>query len=279
MNICGYIDYQYSILNRSLLEAEIEYQHECFETLKKKYNRYIAEADEGEYKNFEKPDDNHKHVGLWRRLKKMVAEFFKTITEAMQRWIVKVISNSKKFGEKLQKYFDAYKSTLTSPSISVDSIASSCVNAIDEWWDADTTKDKLKVIYDYLNDQYTEKEETSYHDELAELLAYKRSINTIKSCEKTYEIKSKVYGGNDLVKDTKTWLYFVKEMIKLIQIRATYAAKLILKAAKMAFTTNGEIPKSDIKKMDQDIENISLYIDITKQIMYDYKNYGLEEDD
>lgn len=81
------------------------------------------------------------------------------------------------------------------------------------------------------------------------------------------------------MKDTKTWLYFVKEMIKLIQIRATYAAKLILKAAKMAFTTNGEIPKSDIKKMDQDIENISLYIDITKQIMYDYKNYGLEEDD
>lgn len=197
----------------------------------------------------------------------------------MQRWIVKVISNSKKFGEKLQKYFDAYKSTLTSPSISVDSIASSCVNAIDEWWDADTTKDKLKVIYDYLNDQYTEKEETSYHDELAELLAYKRSISTIKSCEKTYEIKSKVYGGNDLVKDTKAWLYFVKEMIKLIQIRATYAAKLILKAAKMAFTTNGEIPKSDIKKMDQDIENISLNIATTKQIMYDYKNYGLEEDD
>ena len=31
--------------------------------------------------------------------------------------------------------------------------------------------------------------------------------------------------------------------------------------------------------MDQDIENISLHIDITKQIMYDYKNYGLEEDD
>ena len=36
MDICGYIDYQYNILNRSLLEAEIEYQHECFETLKKK---------------------------------------------------------------------------------------------------------------------------------------------------------------------------------------------------------------------------------------------------
>ena len=191
----------------------------------------------------------------------------------MQRWIVKVLSHSKKIEKKLKKYFDAYKPTLTSPSISVDKIASSCVNAIDEWWDADNIKDKLKVIYNYLDDQYTEKEETGYDDELAELLAYKRSINTIKSCEKTYEIKSKVYGGNDLVKDTKAWLYFVKDMIKMIQIRATYAAKLILKAAKMAFTINGEISKSDIEKMDQDIKDISLHIDIEKQVMYDYKNY------
>lgn len=277
MDICGYVDYQYNILNRSLLEAEIEYQHECFETLKNKYNRYITEADEELNDDFKVPSISSI---LLYQLKKSVSQFFKKITEAMQRWIVKIISHSKKFGKKVEDYFDAYKSTLKSPDISVNYIASSCVNAIDEWWeDASTTKDKLKVIYDYLTNQYLEKEETSYHDELAELLAYKRSISTIKSCEKTYEIKSKVYGGNDLVKDTKAWLCFVKEMIKLIQIRATYAAKLILKAAKMAFTTNGEIPKSDIKKMDQDIENIKLNIVTLKQTMYDYKNYGLEEDD
>ena len=280
MDICGYVDYQYNILNRSLLEAEIEYQHECFETLKKKYNRYITEADdevfEGEYDNYKAPS---LPAILWNRLKNSVTEFFKKITEAMQRWIVKILSYSKKFEKKLEEYFDVHKKEIKAPTIRVYAIASAVTNVIRDWWETDDADEQNKIIHDFLDQDIEEKGPTSYKDELQELLSYKDSIKMVKDCEKIYVNKSKAIGmkPKDAVRITKDWLSFCKIKIKLIQVRATYAAKLILKAAKMARKSGANISEDDIKKMDQDIENISSDTDVIR--IMNYSDWKKEEDD
>lgn len=270
MDICGYIDYQYSILNRSLLEAEIEYQHECFETLKKKYDRYITEADEEESKDA-KSNNNSKapslSANLWYRLKKSVNEFIKKITDAMQRWIVKILSHCKKFSKEVEDYFITHEKEIKAPKIHVYAIASACVNVMRNWNESNDTDERNKIIRDYLDQDNIPKEETKYRDELKELLSYKDAIKTVKDTEKMYINQSKVFNDKDAVAYTKEWLHFCKNMIKLIQARATYAAKLILKAAKMS-KSGANISEDDIKKMDQDIKSIDSDIKVEKIVHY-----------
>lgn len=261
MDICGYIDYQYSILNRSLLEAEIEYQHECFETLKKKYDRYITEADE------ESDDDDDFEYGEKERIKdrirmitRQLQKMFEKIANAMQRWIVKILSHSKRFGNKLDSVFKEHEDDFLSLDYDVNEVASCCVEILEKWDAADDSLKADKIIYEYLGCDLTKKNTTSYIYELSQLTAYKRAIGTVKNYYKSIIDENKAFRSKDYNKYVKDRLSFVKCVIKAIQARATYAAKLILKAAKIAKKQGANIPDNEIDKMDADILDIDIEI-------------------
>ena len=261
MDICGYIDQQYNILNRSLLEAEIEYQHECFETLKKKYDRYITEADE------ESDEDDDFEYGAKERIKdrirmitRQLQKMFEKIANAMQRWIVKILSHSKKFGNKLDSVFKEHKDDFLSLDYDVNEVASCCVEILEKWDAADDGLEADKIIYEYLGCDLTKKNDTSYIYELSQLTAYKRAIGTVKNYYKSIIDENKAFRSKDYNKYVKDRLSFVKYVIKAIQARATYAAKLILKAAKIAKKQGANIPDNEIDKMDADILDIDIEI-------------------
>ena len=253
MDICGYIDQQYNILNRSLLETEIEYQHECFKSLKKKYNAYITEeTNEDEFED----DDEYNPSRVKEILSKIafaIRKFIKKITDAMQIWIVKILNHSKILGTALTKVFNENK--FTAPSFSIKFSAYSVIDVLDayddeiDWYEAIR---HLNNFIQFVHDKMEERTLVTYETTIKELLAYKDSIKTIKKYEKVI-INSNKFRGKDYVKDVKWDLRLIKSVIKAIHQKAVYCAKLILKAAKIANKQNTTIPQWEIDKMNDDI--------------------------
>lgn len=203
MDICGYIDQQYSILNRSLLEAEIEYQHECFETLKKKYDRYITEADEEEFDDWddvEEPVDISKKDEFIMRinnLKRQIKNFFDKIINAMQRWILKILNYSTEFRDILTKVFDEEK--FEAPSLGIKEAAAYIATCLNEYSnDPKKAKSHLDSAIGELDNAMRERRVTDYREEMKCLLEYKGAINTIKMPKKLLLILVKLMEKNIL---------------------------------------------------------------------------------
>lgn len=264
MDICGYIDQQYSILNRSLLEAEIEYQHECFETLKKKYDRYITEADEEEFEDdwddVEEPEKISKKDILLKYagdtlgdLKKKIQKFFDNIINAMQRWILKILNYSTRFRDILTKIFDEEK--FKAPSLGIKETAAYIATCLNEYSnDPENAKSHLESAIHELGNAMTEPRVTDYREEMKCILEYKGAINTIKNAKKTIINSSKV-DGKEYVETVKEEMWYIKLIMAMMHKRATYSAKLMLKAIKIAKQKNTEKIDIDIEKMDNDIDN------------------------
>ena len=251
MDICGYVDYQYNILNRSLLEAEIEYQHECFETLKTKYIAYINED-----------MINPRNTGLKNKVHAFVtaiSKFFEKIKNAMQRWIVKIISYSDKFRGKLEKVFEDKR--FQSPDLDIRGLCVSAVDALDDVSNAQDYSEIEKILKNILNlihKGLISYSETSYDFEIKSLLAYRGSIKTINDQKKTIIAVARAKSAADHTTMIKEQLKIVKYYIKAIQKRATYAAKLILKAAEIADNGGADISAKDLQAMKNDIDDFNL---------------------
>ena len=246
MDICGYIDYQYNILNRSLLEVEIEYQHECFETLKKKYNAYINEE-----------ADESRNVGFKNKVRAFtvaISNFFEKIKNAMQRWIVRIIGRSNKVGARVQNIFD--DQFFQSPDLDIRGLCVDIVDALDDVSNAQDYSEIEKILKNILNEIHeglTSYSSTSYAFEIRSLLAYKGSIKTINDQKKNIIDVARAEGSVDHTIMIKEQLKIVKLYVKAIQKRATYAAKLILKAAEIAYNGGMDIPAKELQAMKNDI--------------------------
>lgn len=283
MDICGYIDHEYSILNRSILEAEIEYQHECFETLKKKYDRYITEADEEEFEeDWPEEDDDYRKERLRTAIKNVkiaIKKFFENITNAMQRWIVKILSHFGKFKNKISKIFDEKK--FQSPSLGVKETAETTVEVLrsfDECYGNKEYRKARAILDNFLQDIHNiigTKNNTDYDSEMMCLFEYKNSIQTIKSFKKTIIYSNKV-ANSKYIHDIKSQLKIVKFIIMAIQKRTAYAAKLILKAAKIVNKQDADIPEQELKKLDYDINEFKLQLYLNTSVVPE--EFGEEDD-
>lgn len=250
----AYIDAQYNQLQCSLYEAEIEQQTAVFTSLKEQYDAFITEGvvlTEAEKLKFDTTE-----------IKAAIKRFFTNIANFMTRWITKILVHSNRFKDKCRSAFVAHMKTedFVAPEFDVKEAVTDTTAALNKFEDSMETADfdSRAEVYDDLikaiDDKMKKYKVTDFVNERKQLVSYKGSISSIKS------------HGDSIVKslnlcDNKLWgwalrfqLRFVKKIIKCIQARATYAAKLILKAAKMAKKTDSTISDKDLAAMSEDIE-------------------------
>ena len=256
MTCNAYIDSQYNQLQCALYEAEIEQQTAVFTSLKEQYDAFINEGTvltEAEKEKL-KIDPT--------KIKAAIKRFFTNIANFMTRWITKILVHSNRFKDKCISAFVAHRETedFVAPEFDVNKAVTDTTAALNKFKDSmeDADFDKRSEVYDDLIENIDNKmknyTQTDFIREQNQLVSYKGSISSIKS------------HGDSIVKslnlcDNTLWgwalrfqLRFVKKIIKCIQARATYAAKLILKAAKMAKKTDSTISDKDLAAMSEDIE-------------------------
>ena len=254
MTCNAYIDAQYNQLQCALYEAEIEQQNAVFTSLKEQYDAFIIEGTvltEAEKPKFDTT-----------KIKAAIKRFFTNIANFMTRWIAKILVHSNRFKDKCRNVFVAHKETkdFVAPEFDVNEAVADTTTALNKFKDSmyDADFDKRSEVYDDLIENIDNKMKnytpTDFIRERDQLVSYKGSISSIKShgdsivnslnlCDNT------LYGWA-----LRFQLRFVKKIIKCIQARATYAAKLILKAANMAKKTDSTISDKDLAAMSEDIE-------------------------
>lgn len=256
MTCNAYIDSQYNQLQCALYEAEIEQQTAVFTSLKEQYDAFINEGTvltEAEKEKL-KIDPT--------KIKAAIKRFFTNIANFMTRWITKILVHSNRFKDKCISAFVAHRETedFVAPEFDVNKAVTDTTAALNKFKDSmeDADFDKRSEVYDDLIENIDNKmknyTQTDFIRERNQLVSYKGSISSIKSHGDSI-VKSLNLCDNTLLGwALRFQLRFVKKIIKCIQARATYAAKLILKAAKMAKKTDSTISDKDLAAMSEDIE-------------------------
>lgn len=246
----AYIDSQFTKLQHTLYEAEIEEQTNAFNKLKASYDAYITEGDTSNTKfKFTHEVD----------IKKAIKTFFHNIVLFMERWIAKIIAKSAKYKSKIEPYFDDEKQD--APALDVMDCAVATGQAIQILRDAakeqkniaESIKEADDKILKGIVENMKNYKPTKFKTEIQQLTGYKNAIKSIKDFGNLL-INYKNPNGNVLISAIYRYKFsFIKKIIKCVQARATFAAKLILATMKAANRNDPSIAEQDIIEMDKDI--------------------------
>lgn len=254
MTCNAYIDSQYNQLQCALYEAEIEQQTAVFTSLKEQYDAFINEGTVLTEAEKLKIDPT--------KIKAAIKRFFTNIANFMTRWITKILVHSNRFKGKCFDVFEAHRETkdFVAPEFDVKEAVADTTAALNKFEKSikDVDFDSRAEVYDDLikaiDDKMKKYEVTDFVNERKQLVSYKGSISSIKSHGDSIVKSLNICDNTRFGWVLRFQLRFVKKIIKCIQARATYAAKLILKAAKMAKKTDSTISDKDLAAMSEDIE-------------------------
>ena len=179
----------------------------------------------------------------------------------MLRWITKILLHSKKVKNKIKGYFDEYKPE--APELDCMSCAKTTIEVLDrlKTLSADITEEETQKMAQYTNDKLVDEiinnmkkyKPSTFENEFGQLADYKKAVNSIKSYGDGVVNFINPSGNVVITLLIRGCLSFIKKVIRCVQARATFAAKLILKAMKLAGKKDPSITQDDIEKMNKDI--------------------------